>query len=258
MAEPVTSKQFPYGPDASEQGHLWVPAAEDPVPVVVLVHGGFWRRAFGADLMEPLATDLFERGYAVWNIEYGRVGEARGGWPHTLEHVASAVDYLTVLAEHFPLDLERVAVVGHSAGGHLALWTGSRNLLPDSAPGANPAVEPKLVVGQGGVSDLYAAAEDRIGNGAVVDFLGGTPDEVPERYEVAQPRQGSAAVVLINGKLDNIVQQRYSLRPGIEVTEVVIPGADHFDLIDPAHDAWAAVIDALIGPLTSAEPRPYR
>lgn len=244
-SEPIIRQQFLYGDAASESAHLWVPATSQDVPVVVLIHGGFWRRAYGADLMEPLATDLYGRGFAVWNIEYGRVGEAKGGWPFTLDHVAAAVDYLDVLAEDFPLDLSRVGVVGHSAGGHLAIWSGSRNLLAAGSPGSMPLVEPKLVVGQGAVIDLDAAARDEIGNRAVIEFLGGTQDEVPDRYEIAQPRQGSADVVLINGSLDDTVELQYSIYSLIEAESVVVPGVDHMQLIEPDSPSWQAVIEAL-------------
>ncbi len=245
MSTAVEFEQIAYGQDASTYGHFWIPATDEPVPVVVLVHGGFWKRAFSSDLMEPLAADLYANGYAVWNIEYGRVGEAKGGWPHTLEHVAAAIDYLAELESTYYLDLDRVSVVGHSAGGHLALWSGSRNLLPEGVPGAKPIVEPKLVIGQGSVSDLYAGAADRIGNGAVLDFLGGTSDEWPERYEIAQPKQGSAEVVVVSGTADDIVAPKYSLRAGLDLAEVLIEGEDHFAHIDPSSQSWAAVLKIL-------------
>jgi acetyl esterase/lipase len=245
--EPLVGQQFLYGNDPSQTAQLWVPLTSGELPVVVLVHGGFWRRSYGADLMEPLAVDLFERGFAVWNIEYGRVGEAKGGWPFTLEHVAAAVDYLAVLAEGLPLDLDRVAVVGHSAGGHLAVWSGSRNLLAERSPGAMPKVEPKLVIGQGAVIDLVAAARDEIGNRAVIDFLGGTAAEVPERYDVAQPKQGGAQIVLVNGSLDDTVELEYSQYQGIEAALMVVPDVDHMQLIEPANPSWQAVIGALNG-----------
>lgn len=245
MSEPVVGRQFLYGDDPSQTAQLWVPATSQDLPVVVLVHGGFWRRAYGADLMEPLAADLFERGFAVWNIEYGRVGEAKGGWPFTLDHVAAAVDYLAVLAHDLPLDLDRVGVVGHSAGGHLALWSGSRNLLAEGSPGAMPRVEPKLVIGQGAVIDLVASARDEIGNRAVIDFLGGTADEVPERYDIAQPKQGRAQIVLVNGSLDDTVELAYSQYRGIEADLVVVPDVDHMQLIEPDNPSWQAVIEAL-------------
>ena len=118
-AGPVT---YVYGDSPEQFATLAVPATPGPHPVVVLIHGGFWRAAYGLDLMEPLAADLVRRGYAAWNIEYRRVGQPGGGWPGTLEDVAAAIDKLADLADDADLDLTRVSVVGHSAGGHLALW----------------------------------------------------------------------------------------------------------------------------------------
>jgi acetyl esterase/lipase len=221
---------------------------DDPSPVVVLVHGGFWRNPYDLTLMDPLAADLVERGYAVWNIEYRRVGDDGGGWPGTLTDVAAAIDELAVIADDHPIDLGRVAVVGHSAGGHLALWASGRAGLPRGAPGASPVVVPTIAVGQGAVVDLIGAAARPLGNGAVTELLGGTPDEVSDRYEIARPRlDAGPRMVSVVGTNDEIVPRQYSIDPSrtdaIEVVE--IDGADHFDLIDPTHEAWAAVVRAL-------------
>lgn len=219
-------------------------------PVVVLVHGGFWRNPYDLTLMDPLAADLVERGFAVWNIEYRRVGDDGGGWPGTLTDVAAAVDELAVIAGEHPIDLERVAVVGHSAGGHLALWAAGRAGLPVGAPGASPVVIPTVAVGQGAVVDLLAAAVRQLGNGAVMELLGGAPADVPARYDVARPRlDAGPMMVSVVGTNDDIVPPPFSfdpIRPNA-IVMVEIDGADHFDLIDPRHAAWAAVVEALDG-----------
>ena len=202
--------------------------------------------------MEPLAADLVGRGYAAWNIEYRRVGQPGGGWPGTLEDVAAAIDKLAdVAATGVDLDLSRVSVVGHSAGGHLALWAAGRGALDPGAPGAEPVVEVAAAVGLAPVTNLRMGAAERVGNGAVLDFLGGSPEEFPERYAVAEPNlAGSATYVIIEGDADINVPERFARpdRPGPStntVKFVLIPGADHFDVIDPTHEAWIAAIAEL-------------
>ncbi|MDW3216791.1 MAG: alpha/beta hydrolase [Ilumatobacteraceae bacterium] len=243
-----------YG-DAPEQfGELHLPTGVDgPLPVVVLVHGGFWRNPYDLSLMDPLATDLVERGHAVWNIEYRRVGDAGGGWPGTLTDVAAAVDALAALSVDHSLDLTRVAIVGHSAGGHLALWAAGRAGLPDDVPGASPVVTPVVAVGQGAVVDLLGAAAAPLGNGAVMELLGGAPDEVPERYAAARPRlDAGPTMVSVVGVRDTVVPPRYSVDPTLPGAVVVIEvdGAGHMDLIEPSDPAWAAVVGVITGSLS--------
>ncbi|MGQ0574766.1 MAG: alpha/beta hydrolase, partial [Pseudonocardia sp.] len=142
-----------YGPDRSQFGELTLPAGDGPLPVVVVVHGGFWRSAFGLELGRPLAVDLANAGFAAWNIEYRRIGNG-GGWPATFDDVAAAVDLLAGPggdAAGGRLALDRVAAVGHSAGGHLAAWLAARPGLPAGAPGAAPRVALRGAVSQAGV-----------------------------------------------------------------------------------------------------------
>ena len=247
---PVRHSIVQYGTGPSQFGQIWtldpMPSTDVAAPVVVLIHGGFWRAAYGLDLMEPLARALAARGYVVWNIEYRRVGQPGGGYPGTLEDVADAVDAVATLP--VAVDLMRVAVVGHSAGGQLALWAGSRADLPAGAPGANPAVVPLLSIGQGPVFDLVAGDDAGLGGGAVTEFLGGGADTYPERYRVATPSAGPRAhLVVVRGSEDDIVAARFTVPTplgGVQLVEV--PGADHFDLIDPTGAAGDAVV-ALLG-----------
>ena len=234
-----------YGDRPEQFAELHAPDDDgENIPVVVLIHGGFWRAKYGLDLMDPLAEDLSRAGYAAWNIEYRRVAQPGGGWPGTLHDVADAIDQLTDVAEDHSLDLTRVALVGHSAGGHLALWSAGRAALPTASPGADPTVVPLLAIGQGPVVDLRRAAEQHVGDGAVLDFLDGPPDAVPDRYDAATPRLSAGPrMVAVVGSEDDVVPPEFSVdgaQPGA-IQVITIDGADHMVLIEPDSEPWAAV-----------------
>ncbi len=202
--------------------------------------------------MRALAGDLRRRGWAVWNIEYRRVGNG-GGWPATFADVAAAIDHLDGLDAR--LDLSRVSVLGHSAGGHLALWAAGRAKLPAGAPGAidgEPLVRFRRVISQAGVCDLVGAYHEWE-SGAVGDLMGGALEELPERYAVANPLSNvplDVPVLLVHGVLDETISVKRSrdyaaaaLAAGGEVELVEIEGRDgaHRAHIDPRGVAWAAV-----------------
>ena len=242
-----------YGDHDAAFGDLWLPS--DPagrVPVVVLIHGGFWRDSFGLDLMDGLAASVAATGWAAWNIEYRRVGGG-GGYPETFDVVAAAIDHLADVDA--PVDLDRVALVGHSAGGQLAVWAAGRTSLPSGADWADPPVRPRLAVSQAGVLDLVDCAETGLGSGACVDLLGGTPTDVPDRYARTSPVAlvpADAPVFALHGTADANVPlsqtERYVVAAeaaGGVVGVQVLEGVDHFDVIDPDHDAWSVVLDEL-------------
>ena len=238
----------PYGEEDPQVGELLLPAGDGPHPVVVLVHGGFWRSSYDRTLMDPLAADLVTRGWAAWNIEYRRVGEAGGGWPGTFDDVAAAVDHLaTLVADGAPLDLDRVVAVGHSAGGHLALWLAARD---------EPAVALAAAVSQAGVADLVVAADTGVGGRAVPDLLGGTPNEVPERYAECSPVALvplGVPTLCVHGDADPLVPIDQSERWVVAATaagdeaELVTFAGGHFEVLDPAHESWRAVVERLDG-----------
>ena len=247
MSAPVT---LSYGPGPDQFLELTRPAGAQPAPVVVVLHGGFWRARYGIELARPLAADLAAHGWAAVAVEYRRIGTG-GGWPGTLEDVAAALDRLTGVEG---LDLADVTVVGHSAGGHLAAWAAGRGALPAGAPGAGPRVAVTAAVLQAGVLDLIAAVAADLGAGATVDLLGGTPAELPERYAVADPVRllpTGATVLCVHGEADTTVppdqSERYAAAAqaaGDRVEVVVLPG-DHMAVIDVAGDPWRRTLEWL-------------
>jgi acetyl esterase/lipase len=247
-----------YGPGSSQFCELFVPKTTSPgragpYPVVVLVHGGFWRAHYDRTLQWHVAGDLCERGFAVWNVEYRRVGDG-GGWPATFEDVAAAVDALDGTGDE-RLDLGRVVIVGHSAGGHLALWAAGRAGLPDGAPGAGPRVRPVAAVAQAGVVDLDEASRLRLSYAAVHELLGGSPDEQPERYELASPRRRlplGVPLLLVHGDRDGNVPVEMSQAfaaaaeaAGDECELVVVSGEGHAEHLEPDSRMWRAVVEWL-------------
>ena len=238
-----------YGDDENQRADLHLPAGSSrDLPIVVVLHGGFWRASYGYSLGTPLAADLADRGWAAWNLEYRRVGGG-GGWPATFTDVAAGIDALATVAQPAAggrLDLSTVVAIGHSAGGHLALWAAGRGDLPVGAPSAAPRVALCGAVSQAGVADLVRAAEDRLGGGAAIALLGGTPAEHPDRYALADPASHApldVPVALVHGEADGIVpisqSERYAARGG-DVRFTRLPGVGHFELIDPTTPAWEA------------------
>jgi acetyl esterase/lipase len=176
-------RQVRYGTHPSQTAELHLPATAGPHPVVVAIHGGSWGSTYGKLIMRGVAAELARRGWAVWNIEYRRLGRG-GGWPDTFEDVAAAADHLVTLDA--PLDLARVGALGHSAGGQLALWAAGRDKLPAGLPGAEPRVRFVAAISAAGVVDL-AGAHARSPNGPVDELMGGGPSDVPGRYAIGDP-----------------------------------------------------------------------
>jgi acetyl esterase/lipase len=228
-----------FGTDPSQVADLHLPRGPGPHPVAVVLHGGYWQTRHGRIVTRPIALDLAARGWAAWNLEYRRLGTGRGGgggWPMTFEDVAVGIDALADVDA--PLDLSRVVLVGHSAGGQLALWAASRGRLPTGAAGAGPRVPASAVVGLAPVTDLERA---RVHAEAL---LGGTAQEVPERWAQADPvRAGAPGVpaLVVHPTADATVpvkrSREYAAATGVELVET--PGG-HRDPIDPASAAWAA------------------
>jgi acetyl esterase/lipase len=206
-------------------------------PLAVMIHGGFWRVRYGLDHAAAFCSALAAAGFAVANLEYRRVGEPGGGWPGTLQDVKAGVAFARDRAAEFGGDAAHTVVLGHSAGGHLALWVAAE------IAGLTRAI------GLGAVANLPLAFALSLSNCAVGEFLGGTPEEVPERYVEADPaRPSEVPRVLIHGDADDIVPVCLARQFAAPAGRIEIPGGDHFAVIDPARAAWKVVLAAVGGP----------
>lgn len=258
----IDTRQWSYGPHPSQTVRLSLPAAASHLPVVLVVHGGFWRSRYGVELAEPLARDLARYGVAAAAVEYRRVGEG-GGWPTTLTDLAVAADSLLTHGQQAAdgrLVLDRVAAVGHSAGGHLAAWLAHRGGLRAGTAGSLGPGEPGIrltgAVSQAGVLDLVSASREGLGAGAVDALMEGPPGSMPQRYHHASPMAhvgDGARVVCVHGDGDEDVPLSQSERyvaaadaAGDPVRLVVLPGVGHMELIDPASSAWSACREQLL------------
>lgn len=249
-----------YGPvDSLQFGELRLPEDEGPHPVIVLIHGGCWLSAYDLHLMDAMATDLVEAGYATWNIEYRRVGDEGGGWPGTFQDVAAAVDYLREIAPDYALDLDRVIAMGHSAGGHLALWLGARDQLPEnSALYTSDPLPLTGIISLAGITDpeSYLVREPGSCGSAVDELLGGLPEAVNSRYVLASPlHQAPLGVsqVLVSGEKDPIVPLDHvktyftaAQNAGDPIRLVTGKKAGHFELIAPGSRIWRKVEKAVV------------
>ena len=238
LAPPPADARVPYGSDPNQFGEIRVPKAKGPFPVVMNIHGGFWRAKYDLTHAGNLCAALTTRGFATWNVEYRRVGNAGGGWPHTFEDILSSYRFLPQIARRYNLNPAETVIVGHSAGGQLALCLAAHESAVKSA------------VSLAGVVDLQQAYEQHLSSDAVVEFLGGKPKEVPDHYKEADPMVLSikSAQWLIHGLADDVVpasfsrgyaQQKKARDEDVHLLE--IGPAGHFDLIDPHFAVWPKI-----------------
>ncbi|BBF42507.1 putative lipase/esterase [Lachnospiraceae bacterium KM106-2] len=259
MYESNSFYKYNYGDHPSQFGILRLPDVEGKCPVVVTLHGGFWKDKYGLEQLTSLDEDLNKRGYATWNIEYRRIGETGGGWKGTFHDVVAAVNYLSQIGTKYQLDLERVVAVGHSAGGHLAFYLASR-LKKGKQDQTEDILQIPLkgVISLAGVLNLEKMWQTDCCNhvnSSVFDLIGGTPTEFPERYHMASPIHRlplNIHQVIIHGEEDQDVPIEISLdyyQKGIEFEDEIdlriIPKADHFVLIEPQSEAWLTVVKSI-------------
>ena len=253
---PPPSGVLSYGREPQQFGHLRLPDAEEvgpgPYPLVIVIHGGYWRARYDLGYVGAACGALARAGLATWNIEYRRLGDPGVGWPGTFEDVAAAADFARTLAQAYPLDLDRAIALGHSAGGHLALWLAARSRLPEHTPLWRPDPLPLAgVISIAGVLDLRRAWALRLSDNATKLLLGGDPDEFPDRYDIASPYEAlplGVRQVLFHGDEDSNVpielSARYAERAHAfadDITFEILPDAGHFEPVNPATDEWRAV-----------------
>lgn len=244
LKPPPADARIPYGAAAAQFGDLRLPKGKSPHPIVMNIHGGFWRNKYDLTHAGHLCAAFAAKGIATWNLEYRRVGDGGGAWPGTFEDILNGYRFLTELAKHYNLAADRTAVMGHSAGGQLALCLAAH----DSTV--------KHVISLAGVVDLRQAWGLHLSSNAVAEFLGGPPDQIPEHYKEADPLELSMPKVnqwLIHGTDDEVVPVEFSRayerekkksREDVHLLE--IPKAGHFDLIDPRSAAWAKVEETVV------------
>lgn len=261
---PATDQRIPYGKDPLQFGELRLPknGAKPPYPVAIVIHGGCWLSQYGLSYMGHSAADLTAAGVATWTIEYRRIGNPGGGWPGAFEDVAHSADALREVAKKYPLDLKRVVVTGHSAGGHLALLLAARkNFTKDSPLYMKDPLPITGVVSLAGITDLRktGTACDR----EVIELMGGTSTEKASLYNLASPIALLPLKVkasIVQGNADPIIPMAMATeyvdaakQKGDPVTLVTIENAGHFEVIDPKSSAWPKIKHEILGLLQVKE-----
>ncbi len=239
LKEDANTKLINYGEHPEQFGQLFLPDADqETYPVLIVLHGGCWQSFVRSVTMESFSEAFRQEGIAVWNLEYRRLGNG-GGYPATFQDVAKGTDYLREIAKTYPLDLTNVVIVGHSSGGHLALWSAARQkLAPQSPLYAQDPLELKAVVSLAGITDLRRATQERVCDRVAQGLIEGY--SYPERYLETSPQAMMPLGVkqlLIQGKKDRIVPEEHMLtyikaaqRAGDDLSYVLLEEADHFAL----------------------------
>ncbi|HTT96508.1 MAG TPA: alpha/beta hydrolase [Rhizomicrobium sp.] len=255
---PTPDQQIAYGRDALQIGDLYLPKGNGPHPVIVLIHGGCWLAELpGREMMAPMIEPLRAHGFAIWNIEYRRIGHDGGGYPGTFLDTARAIDELRNLAPRYHLDLTHVVTVGHSAGGHLAIWASARSrIAKTSALYESDPLRIQAAVSLSGILDLESyrgSGPDSCGGPPTIDAITGRH---PDPYADTSPARlvpSGVHQVIFSGDLDHIVPAPFghayakkARAAGDRVDDIEIKGAGHFELIDPKSAAWPTIEAAIV------------
>lgn len=251
-------KLIRYGESRQHFAELRLPDGQGPFPLLFVIHGGFWQNKYDLSHISHLCAALTGKGVVTCSLEYRRLGDPGGGWPGTFHDVSLGIDrIMEKLVTDRTVDFSRTGVIGHSAGGHLALWLVSRHNVPKGSPLHSKGKSAlSRAVSLAGVSDLREAWSERLGNGVVARLMGGAPDQYRDRYEAGSPIEllpSGARVVLVHGSSDSIVPISQSERffdkavmLGDHPKLVRLKGVGHFELIDPLSTAWGNVEQAVL------------
>jgi acetyl esterase/lipase len=250
-----------YGDKPQHFAELRMPDGHGPFPLLFVIHGGFWRNKYDLSHISHLCAALTRREIVTCSLEYRRLGDRGGGWPGTFHDVSLATDrIMEKLSLNARIDASQTGIVGHSAGGHLALWLVSRRDIPKASPlfsdGKNRL---SRAVSLAGISDLREASRERLGHGAATMLMGGTPDKYPDRYDAGSPIEllpSGARILLVHGSADDIVPVSQSERffdkavaLGDDPKLVRLEGVGHFELVDPLSAAWGNVEHVILSML---------
>lgn len=232
------NEKLVYGDENPElqYGLLWLPkkpAVGGNAPLIVLIHGGCWLNAFDIRHSYPLSSALAQAGYGVWSLEYRRTGDEGGGWPGSYEDIRQGLAYTSMLKD-YPVDLDRMVIMGHSAGGHLALLAAAENQDIDA------------IIGLAAITDImsYSRGSNSCQT-ATIDFMGGVYEAIPAIYQAANPASRSVhnKTLLLQGDIDTIVPFEQSELPG--ATPLLLEGAGHFDWVHPGTGAYQLLLSTL-------------
>lgn len=256
LSGPPPDHKIQYDAGPLQFGNLRLPKTSGLHPVVLFIHGGCWQSQYNIDHVGSLEQALTDAGYAVWSLEYRRIGDAGGGWPGTFMDIAKGADYLRTLAQQYSLDLNRVVVSGHSAGGQFALWVAARSKIAEASElyVSNP-LPVKAVLALAPAPDLETLHGTGACNNAIDALMRGSPSSQAAHYNAGSPMRLApipVPQVLLVGKQDQTwgpigraYYERARSAGDEQVTLIEAPDSGHFEFVAPTSTTWPLVLQSL-------------